>query len=82
MGCECGRGCRAEEPVAGLIKMTAAVTEVAEKVKNAVIPRSEVARSPSFCGYLNQEGSLVRLGGLGMTAFLFFFPRPLKSDRF
>ena len=52
--------------------MPLAAKEAAEKVKNAVIPRSEVTRNLSFCGHLNQEGSLVRLGGLGMTAFLLF----------
>src|ERR1700690_2025537 len=49
-----------------------AAEEAAEKVKNTVIPESEVTRNPSFCGHLNQEGSLVRLGGLGMAAFLLF----------
>jgi len=46
------------------------VEEAAEKIKNAVIPKSEVTRNPSFCGHLNQEESLA---SLGMTAFLLFF---------
>jgi hypothetical protein len=47
----------------------AAAEEVAEKVKSLVIARSEATRNPSFCGRLNQEGSLA---ALGMTAFLLF----------
>jgi hypothetical protein len=49
-----------------------AAEEVAEKVKNAVIPRSETTRNLSFCEHLNQEGSLA---SLGMTAFV-LFPQP------
>jgi hypothetical protein len=41
--------------------------KVAEKVKSAVIPGIEATRNLSFCGRLHQKGSLVRLGGLGMT---------------
>src|SRR5271154_2583888 len=48
---------------------TSAAEEVAEKVKIAVIPRSEATRNLSFCGHLNQEGSLA---SLGMTAFMLF----------
>ena len=39
------------------------------KSQNAVIPRSEAMRNLSFCGHLNQEGSLA---ALGMTAFSLF----------
>jgi len=43
--------------------------EVAEKVKIAVIPRSEATRNLSYCEHLNQEGSLA---SVGMTAFMLF----------
>src|ERR1700690_1307509 len=56
-----------------------AAREVAAKVKSAVIPRSEVTRNPSFCGHLNQEGSLA---ALGMTAFFSFFRGLLKRRPF